>query len=234
MVLREERKNRQSEWRIDRANVDYANDVVDVDNVRIWHAGQFVTVNGRASASPVDALCVKLAGIDLSYIFEALNINYVTFGGMATGEILASDLFTKMPVLRTQRLFVKDLSYNGAVLGDGNLESHWVNDSKKVAINADIRKNNRRVALIGGGVYVTRDSLSFDMLADHVNIEFLKPFMSAFTSDVGGEASGRVKLFGTFKDIDLKGSVLKVAVGCSRHIKHHRHDPGPSSQCSAS
>ena len=201
-----------SEWRIDRANVDYANDVVDVDNVRIWHAGQFVTVNGRASASPVDALRVKLAGIDLSYIFEALNINYVTFGGMATGEILASDLFTKMPVLRTQRLFVKDLSYNGAVLGDGNLESHWVNDSKKVAINADIRKNNRRVALIGGGVYVTRDSLSFDMLADHVNIDFLKPFMSAFTSDVGGEASGRVKLFGTFKDVDLKGSVLADSI----------------------
>lgn len=201
-----------SEWRIDRASMAYSGDAVDVDNIRIWHAGQFVTINGRVSTSPVDALKIKLAGIDLSYIFEALNINYVNFGGIATGEILASDLFTKVPVLRTERLFVKDLSYNGAVLGDGNLESHWVNDSKKVAINADIRKGQRRVALIGGGVFVTRDSLSFDMLADHVNIEFLKPFMSAFTSDVGGEASGRVKLYGTFKDIDLKGKVLADSI----------------------
>ncbi len=201
-----------AEWRIDRASAAYSGDAVDVDNIRIWHAGQFVTINGRASTSPVDALKIKLAGIDLSYIFEALNINYVNFGGIATGEILASDLFTKVPVLRTQRLFVKDLSYNGAVLGDGNLESHWVNDSKKVAINADIRKGSRRVALIGGGVFVTRDSLSFDMLADHVNIEFLKPFMSAFTSDVGGEASGRVKLYGTFKDIDLKGKVFADSI----------------------
>lgn len=201
-----------SEWRIDRASVLYSDNVVDVDNIRIWHAGQFVTINGRASESPLDALKVKLAGIDLSYIFEALNINYVNFGGIATGDILASDLFTKVPVLRTEKLFVKDLSYNGAVLGDGNLESHWVNESKKVAINADIRKGRHRVALIGGGVFVTRDSLSFDMLADHVNIEFLKPFMSAFTSDVGGEASGRVKLYGTFKDVDLMGKVYADSI----------------------
>jgi len=201
-----------SEWNIDRATLSYSGNILDVDNVRIWHAGQFLSINGRASASPLDALRVSLAGIDLSYIFEALNINYVTFGGMATGEIMASELFSKIPVLRTERLFVKDLSYNGAVLGDGNLESHWINDLKKVAINADVRRGNRRVALIGGGIYVGKDSLSFDMLADHVNIGFLKPFMSAFTSDVGGEASGRVKLYGTFKDVDLAGKVLADSI----------------------
>lgn len=201
-----------SEWLIDRSALTYSDGILEADNVRIWHAGQFVNINGRASSSPMDALRVKLAGIDLSYIFEALNINYVTFGGIATGEVLASQLFSKVPVLRTNRLFVKDLSYNGAVLGDGNLESHWINDQKKVAINADIRRGRHRVALIGGGVYIGRDSLSFDMLADHVNIEFLKPFMSAFTSDVGGEASGRVKLYGTFKDIDLKGRVFADSI----------------------
>lgn len=201
-----------SEWKIDRSTVAYKDNALDVHDLRVWHAGQFVTVNGRSSTSSLDALKVKLAGIDLSYIFEALNINYVTFGGIATGEISASDIFSKMPVLRTERLFVKDLSYNGAVLGDGNLESHWVNDSKKVAINADIRRNSHRVALIGGGIFVTRDSLAFDMLADHVNIEFLKPFMSAFTSDVGGEASGRVKLYGNFHDIDLVGNVFADSI----------------------
>lgn len=202
-----------SEWLIDRASLFYSDRILDVDNVRIWHAGQFVNISGRASASPLDALRVRLAGIDLSYIFEALNINYVTFGGIATGEISASQLFSGIPVLRTERLFVRDLSYNGAVLGDGNLESHWLNDQKKVAINADIRKGKRRVALVGGGVFIGKDSLSFDMLADHVNIEFLKPFMSAFTSDVGGEASGRVKLYGTFKDIDLRGRVFADSIG---------------------
>lgn len=196
-----------SKWNIDRSALSYANNVVNVNDLRIWHAGQFVNINGKASDSPLDAVIVKLAGIDLSYIFEALNINYVNFGGIATGEILASNLFTKMPVLRTERLYVKDLSYNDAVIGDGRVESHWINDFKKIAINADVREGNHRVALVGGGVFLGKDSLSFDFLADHVNVGFLKPFMSAFTSDVGGRASGRVKLFGTFKDIDLVGKV---------------------------
>lgn len=216
-----------SEWNIDRATIGYADNSMAIDNLRIWHAGQFVNISGKASGDPMDAMTVKLAGIDLSYIFETLNINYVTFGGIATGEMQASQLFGGMPVLRTKKLFVKDFSYNDAVLGDGNLESHWVNDSKKVAINADIRRGKHRVALIGGGVYVTRDSLSFDMLADHVNIELLKPFMSAFTSDVGGEASGRVKLYGTFKNIDLKGRVYADSISMKvdyTNVYYHGRD----------
>lgn len=201
-----------STWSIDRSHVTYADNAVNVEDLRIWHSGQFVNINGTASDSELDALKVKLAGIDLSYVFEALNINYVNFGGIATGEISASNLFSKMPVLRTESLFVKDLSYNGAVLGDGRLESHWVNELKKVAINADVREGNRRSALIGGGVYIGRDSLAFDILADKVNVEFLKPFMAAFTSDVGGRASGRVKLYGTFKDIDLAGDVYADSI----------------------
>lgn len=201
-----------SEWKIDRTALTYADKAVDVNDLRIWHAGQFVNINGRASNSAVDALKVRLAGIDLSYIFEALDINYVTFGGIATGEILATDLFSKVPVLRTERLFVKDMSYNGAVLGDGRLESHWINESKKIAINADIREGDHRVALIGGGIFLGRDSLSFDMLADKINIGLLKPFMSGFTSDVGGRASGRVKLYGTFKDIDLAGNIYADSI----------------------
>ncbi|MDE6339441.1 MAG: translocation/assembly module TamB, partial [Muribaculaceae bacterium] len=201
-----------SKWNIDRSQLFYADKAIDVDELRIWHAGQFVNIIGRASASPMDALKVKLAGIDLSYIFEALNINYVTFGGIATGEITASELFSKVPVLKTERLYVNDLSYNGAILGNGRLESHWINDLKKIAINADIRDNDHRTALVGGGIYLGKDSLAFDILADRVNVEFLKPFMSAFTSDVGGMASGRVKLYGTFKDIDLVGNVYADSI----------------------
>lgn len=197
-----------AEWNIGKADLAYSSRSLSVSGLRIWHDDQFVDISGSASAGTDDELSVKLADIDLSYIFEALNINYVTFGGIASGDISASHLFSGSPVLKTQQLYVKDLSYNGAVLGDGNLESHWENETKKVAINADIRDRNNNGARVRGGIYVARDSLSFEMDARKVNVSFLKPFMSAFTSDVGGVASGKVKLFGTFKDIDLTGRVF--------------------------
>ncbi len=201
-----------AEWKIDKASVSYMNNVADVRDLRIWHNDQFVDIEGTASSSKYDEIKVSLADIDLSYIFNTLNINYVTFGGFATGEFSASNLFSKIPVLKTNHLFIKDMSYNGSILGDGNLESHWDSEKKMVAINADIRERDGKGAKVYGGVYVTRDSLSFIMDADKVNIGFLKPFMSGFTSDVGGRASGRAKLYGTFKDIDLVGNIYADSI----------------------
>ena len=36
----------------------------------------------------------------------------------------------------------------------------------------------------------------------------MAPFMSAFTSKISGRVSGDAHLYGTFKDLDLKGDVL--------------------------
>ncbi len=201
-----------AEWSIGESKLLYKDNVLSVDNLNISHDRQFVNINGKASGLSEDTLLVKLADIDLSYIFEALNINYVTFGGIATGEISASSLFSKLPIMKTENLFVKDLSYNGAVLGNGDIESHWINDDKAIAINADITNSDGSGAKVNGGIYLTRDSLSFDMDAQKVNISFLKPFMEAFTSDVGGRASGKAKLYGTFKDIDLVGKVFADSI----------------------
>lgn len=201
-----------SEWTIDKSDILYSERKLQVDNMRIWRDNQFIEINGIASKDMNDEITVRLADIDLEYIFGILNINYVTFGGIARGEIFASSVFSKAPIARTRQLFVKDLSYNEAVLGDAEIFSCWNNDEKEVEIHADIKDGMKAGAKVDGGVYVTRDSLSFDMEANKVNIEFLKPFMAAFTSDVGGRASGKVKLFGTFKDIDLTGRVFADSI----------------------
>ena len=58
-----------------------------------------------------------------------------------------------------------------------------------------------------GGLWLGKDSLSFAFNAEYLNVKFLKPFMSAFTSDIEGRATGYAKLYGTFKDIDLIGKI---------------------------
>ena len=197
-----------AEWRINPARIAYSDKSIEVSGLRIWHGLQYVDVAGKASASPLDVLAADLAGIDLEYIFNVLNINYVNFGGMATGRAMASQLFSGAPVLRVPRLEVSNFSYNDAPLGDAVIESHWDNEEKMVAINADVDDHKHSKAKIGGAIYVTRDSLSFDFDADHINVALLQPFMSGFTSSVSGEASGNIKLYGTFKDIDLAGEAF--------------------------
>ena len=194
-----------ADWNISRATVSYADNVLNVHNLKFWHDDQFLNINGKASNNPSDILHVTLADMDLSYIFGTLNINYVDFGGIATGEIRASNVFTKLPLLRTDLLYVKNFSYNKAVVGDAKLMSYWDNKEQMVSISADINNRKRQRSLIKGGIYVTKDSLSFDFDANHLNMGLLKPFLSTFASNVGGEASGQIKLYGTFRDINLAG-----------------------------
>lgn len=197
-----------ADWQVGKCNISYRDKKLDINRLNINHDNQYLTISGKASGDPLDRINVDLAGIDLQYIFNILNINYVAFGGIATGRAYASDIFSSSPIARTDGLFVKDLSYNNAVLGDAQMESHWDQSEKMVAINADIEDGDDSWAKVRGGVYVTRDSLGFQFDTHKTNIALLQPFLSGFTSSVTGRATGNIHLFGTFADVNLEGKAF--------------------------
>lgn len=195
-------------WYIDPATIRYSDKSVNIDGVKVHRSGQYALIEGTATASPEDTVRVSLRDIDLDYVFETLGIEYVQFGGRASGTLTASSVFTKDPVVCTDDLVVTDMTYNRCVLGDAHIKSHLDMERKAVYLDADIREKQNRVARIYGDIFVVGDSLSLFCDADKVNIGFLQPFMMAFTSSVQGRASGKVHLYGTFKDIDLTGRVF--------------------------
>ncbi len=196
-------------WNVANGKIDYYGKTIAVNNFLIEHGNQYVRIDGTASESAEDLLRVKLNDIDLDYIFNILNINYVTFGGMATGEVVGRQLLTNTPEAHTKSLRVKSLSYNGAVLGNGELAASYYPEQQEVGIYAVITDplTRERLASVDGGIWVTRDSLSFAFDANKVNLQFMKPFMQAFCSDLRGKGSGKCKLYGTFSDIDLMGKL---------------------------
>ncbi|MDE6330262.1 MAG: translocation/assembly module TamB [Muribaculaceae bacterium] len=201
-----------SEWNVAEANIDYvkneAGGIATINGFRISHDRQFVDITGIASASTDDEVVVTLREIDLDYIFDTLNINYVSFGGRATGEAVGTALLSGDPQASTTRLHVDNFSYNHSVLGDAEVHGDFDMAQKRVGISADVAESGRRVAKIDGGIWIGRDSLSFAMDADKVRIGFLQPFMSAFSSKVDGRASGKALLYGTFSDIDMAGRMM--------------------------
>ncbi len=88
-----------------------------MDNILVSNGDQFVKVNGDASALPTDTVKVEFADFNLDYLFETLNINYVTFGGNATGKALATQVLSGHPIALTDGLTVENLSYNGGGAG---------------------------------------------------------------------------------------------------------------------
>ncbi len=195
-------------WIVHPATIDIANNSIEINDFNVSGSGQHLKIDGVVSDNPFNTLALDLLNIDLGYVFEILNINHVTFGGRATGHFTAANLLTKEPSIATPRLHVDNFSYNGSVLGDTDIESHWDTSTHGIVLNADVHEENKHESHINGAIYPLADSLDLVFTADSLNIGFLQPFMEAFSSDVSGHASGRARLFGTFKNINLEGKLL--------------------------
>jgi len=194
-------------WTVQPGHIDFSHQILTVDNLAGEHGKQFVRINGKASKNPADELVVDLNDVELDEIFAALDINHLTFGGQATGTIAARDLFNGTPQVSTEAFFVRDFKYNDAPMGDADMTCRWDNDQKAVCIAADLTQENDCHTLVDGAIFVTRDSLRFDFNAQRANVAVMKPYMSAFTSDINGEMSGWARLYGNFSDINLIGDV---------------------------
>ncbi len=193
-------------WNVFNGSVSASKDLIEAIGIRAGRDRQSISIDGRVSKDPTDTLQLALQNIDLDYIFETLNINNVDFGGRATGTFYASNLFSKHPALLTPNLHVDGLRYNKALMGDADIASHWTDDNA-VALDAQISQPNGEKSKIAGAIYPGLDSLYFDFNASRANVEFMKPFMAAFTSDVKGLVSGHAVLFGNFHTIDLYGDI---------------------------
>ena len=90
-----------------KASIAYDDNAIEVKGVKIWHNNQFVEIEGVASSLPADSISVRLADIDVGYIFDTLKINYVTFGGIASGEVKGIGVLGLDPHAATENLFIK-------------------------------------------------------------------------------------------------------------------------------
>lgn len=197
-----------TEWNVEEAEIKFNGRNLTIKDFCIRHADQFLSISGYNNMEGKGTINLTLSDIDLDYIFDTLNINHVSFGGKATGEIIAENIFSGEPLVETKKLTVNQLSYNGAVIGNGDIFSKLYMKDKKIGIGAKITEGEKLVATVDGGVWFGRDSLSFAFNADRINIAFMQPFMKAFSSDVTGSASGKALLYGTFSDIDMTGSII--------------------------
>lgn len=207
-VLPSELYLNDARWKLDESSFIYTGDALTVNDFSLRHENQFLLIDGYNDNMGEGTIYLRLSDIDLDYLFDTLNINHVVFGGLATGTCIARDIFGKDPEVHTEKLFVKNLSYYGAVLGDGDVRGWLDLPAKMVGIGATVTEDKDTVALIDGGVWFGKDSLAFAFDANKVDVGFIQPFMKAFSSEVTGRASGKAQLYGTFSDIDMTGTLV--------------------------
>ncbi|MDE7153128.1 MAG: translocation/assembly module TamB domain-containing protein [Muribaculaceae bacterium] len=207
-INRSELTFNDSTWTVFPATIEASAGQVKINGFDVRRDNQFVTIRGVASHDPEDQIVLDLLNVNLDYIFESLGIDKAMLGGDATGRFYASQLFTKEPRLITDGLKVKNISYNKTVFGDALIKSRWDVENRAITLDAVIDQPDNIKSVINGAIFPLNDSLDITFRCKRIPVGFLKPYMSAFTSEVSGYASGWARLFGTFKLIDLEGDIF--------------------------
>lgn len=211
-------------WAIRPAVIDYSPRLITVDGFGLDSGGQHIAAGGTVSDNEAESLSLALTDVRMLPIFETLEIENAMIGGTATGTFTATGLLSGMPRIECPALDVDSISYNRCVLGNAVVRAQWNNDKKSVELDARVTEPERgELSHIFGDIWPAGEALDITFDARNVRVGFMQTFMAAFARDVDGHASGRARLFGTFKDIDMEGVVAADNVGITVDITNVRY-----------
>lgn len=219
-VLRTEIKLNASEavfndsiWSIKPSDMIIEQGKIEVQDFYAGHNGQYIKINGAVSPNTNDTINLALNELELSYIFDILNIPVLRFGGKATGVFNINDLYGGR-VMNTD-LRIQDFSFNDVPLGRLNLYSEWDNEQMGILMLGTIYKNDSTWTDVNGYIFpaAPKSGLSLHFDANDLNIAFLHPFMEKVVSNLQGRGYGHVHLHGPFHELSVEGDVLVREAG---------------------
>lgn len=199
-------------WQIHPSQVVVDSGMVDVNNFYFSHRDRYVRINGRLSENPKDTVKVDLKDINMGYVFNIVNISDdVDFEGDATGTAYASGVLKK-PVMNTH-LFVKNFSLNQGRLGDLDIYGAWDNEKRGIRLDASIQDIAPSPSRITGIIHPLKPESGLDLHieANGLNLKFIEFYMKSVANDLKGRGTGKVRLYGKFKGLNLNGAVMTDA-----------------------
>jgi hypothetical protein len=200
---------RDSVWNMEPASITVMNGNTTIDNFYISKGEQFLRINGTASVgNPKEAILVNLNDIELSHIFDIVNIPALQFGGRATGTVSLNNLYG-MPAMDTH-LEVQQFSFNQVIQGYLKLFGEWDSDQEGIQLMGTIYRNDSTWTDVDGLIFPAgpKAGLSLRFAARDMDMAMLHPYVDGFTKVVGGRASGDILLFGPFSKLSFEGSAF--------------------------
>ncbi len=167
-------------------------------------------IHGTASPHSNDSLYVSLNDIDLDYIFTIVTLKPVSFSGHVTGSVVAHSVF-KNPIA-IGSIVVPHFYFNKAHMGLLNAYLDWGTTPGTLSIRGLINDTEHQSNLLANcQIHLIKDpeqTLDIDVRTQRVNLAFVQRYLDTILDDFQGRASGHVRVFGTFKDVDIVGDVL--------------------------
>ena len=197
-----------SVWNIEPSLITIKDGSISVDKFFASQGDDYLLLDGTISKDPLDVMLLELKEVELSYIFNTVNIPVLQFGGRATGTINMNDLYSSR--MLNADLEIQDFSFNQVTLGQLNLFSEWDDVQQGILMLGSIYKNDSTWTDINGYIYPVgaKSGLSLYFDANDLDLSFLGPFLDNITSSIKGRGFGTAHLHGSFIDVTVEGEAF--------------------------
>jgi len=172
---------------------------------------QSIGLNGIISLNPNDSILVSFKNFDLENLKIALERMRMDMDGVINGNFELKDYYGSPNYLSD--IAISDFYFNKEKLGDALLSTTWNTENKSLDILGEIiytgNIGKRKTLDISGAYYPKSETQNFDIdiTLENYKIVTVEPFMSEFASNIGGLASGKLKLSGTKKKPKINGTI---------------------------
>ncbi len=201
---------KDSIWNIRPSSVVYNKSKIQFNNFSISHDKQYIKIDGIATNSSNDSICIDFADVDVKYILDLVNFHSVTFNGMATGKAYMKSVLKDSQAYTN--LKVKDFKFQDGNMGTLHANVRWNKEDKQIDIDAVAKENENENenanTVIKGYVSPARNYIDLGITANNTNIEFLKSFCGSFISDVNAHANGFAQVYGDLSTVNLRGKLV--------------------------
>lgn len=192
-------------WNIKPTLISFAPKLLSIDNFRIWHSNQQITIDGSVSDDNTKTLNGFVRNIDLSKTLKNLSLNQINIEGLLNAEFQIKDYFNEPSIIGD--ILIDDFVFNQEAIGQFYTSSEWNSQLKSLIIESEINNNNKQ-KLIGSGIYHTSNNIiEYNAVVDSLEVSFLNLYLTKILQNLKGTASGELQVNGKISNPTLTGKV---------------------------
>lgn len=170
-------------------------------------ATQGLSAEGVVGSNGDNRLLMRLDHFELGQVFSIFDKGYLDFNGQATGNIVLSS--EPQTHLKTEGLLIENFCYIDTLLGDARLDLDYVLPTSRIDVDCYIATDQQHITHGYGDIRLgERDSLDLDFETNHLPLGFINYWSGDVLQQFSGHATGRVRLYGDCKRLQLAGDPM--------------------------
>jgi hypothetical protein len=191
-------------WTLYPATINAHSGEIEIHDFKAQNGNQQIEIEGNISHNPNEQIRIDLNQVDLAYIFQTLNIKALDFGGIATGQVLAEDVYNTRRL--TTDLDVTDFAFNRTVFGHLLLNGSWDDKEQGIKMTGKVFQNDTTGVKIDGMIYPVKEELSILFDARNADAAFLRKYLDKVVQNFSGQITGPIRLFGELNHPTIEGT----------------------------